>query len=231
MVLRPPASPRLTDVDALELRGVVKRLPGPPDPVLDGVDLRVEQGRTFGVVGANGAGKTTLLRIAAGLLRPDSGTVTAGGLDPEHAPRTYHARVAMLSADGGLYARLSVRRHLEWWASMAHVPRARRAAAIAATLDGFALRDLVDRRVERLSVGQRQRMRLAMTFLPHPSILLLDEPDSSLDDDGLGLLAERMREHAARGGITVWAAPERNAAALECDELLLLRGGQLERTA
>ena len=51
MVLRPPASPRLTDVDALELRGVVKRLPGPPDPVLDGVDLRVEQGRTFGVVG------------------------------------------------------------------------------------------------------------------------------------------------------------------------------------
>ena len=215
-------------MDALELRGVVKRLPGPAEPVLDGVDLRVPVGRTVGIVGANGAGKTTLLRIASGLLRPDAGTVRVGDLDPEHAARDYHSRVAMLSANGGLYARLTVRRHLDWWAAMAHVPRAQRPARIAAALDGFAMRELVDRRVERLSVGQRQRMRLAMTFLPRPSILLLDEPDASLDDDGLALLADRVREHAAEGGLTLWAAPERNAAALTRDELLLLRDGRLE---
>jgi ABC-2 type transport system ATP-binding protein len=218
-------------VQALELRGVVKRLPGPVEPVLDGLDLHVPAGGTIGVVGANGAGKTTMLRVASGLLRPDRGTVAFGGLEPEHSKRAFHSQVALLSADGGLYARLSVRRHLEWWAALAYVPRAQRAARIAAALDGFALGELAARRVERLSAGQRQRVRLAMTFLPGPAVLLLDEPDSRLDDEAVALLARRLAEHSDGGGIAVWTAPEGRAPALARDALLLLDRGRLEPLA
>jgi ABC-2 type transport system ATP-binding protein len=218
-------------VQALELRGVVKRLPGPVEPVLDGLDLHVPAGGTIGVVGANGAGKTTMLRVASGLLRPDHGTVAFGGLEPEHSRRAFHAQVALLSADGGLYARLSVRRHLEWWAAMAYVPRPQRAGRVATALEAFALGELADRRVERLSAGQRQRVRLAMTFLPGPAVLLLDEPDSRLDDEAVALLARRLAGHAAGGGIAVWTAPEGRAPALARDDLLVLDRGRLEPAA
>jgi ABC-2 type transport system ATP-binding protein len=214
-------------VSALALRGIVKRLTGPSAPVLDGLDLVVEPGRTVGIAGANGAGKTTLLRVTAGLLRPDAGRVTLGELDPERTPRPYHRRVALLSADGGLYARLTVTRHLQWWAAMSYLPREERDDRVRAVLADFELSELAGRRVERLSAGQRQRVRLAMAFLPRPELVLLDEPDARLDEDGLALLSARMAEHAQRDGLTVWAAPEGRTELLPCDELRLLSEGRL----
>jgi heme ABC exporter ATP-binding subunit CcmA len=214
-------------VSTLELRGVVKRLVGPPRPVLDGIDLTIEPGQTIGIAGTNGAGKTTLLRVTAGLLAPDAGTVALGELDSERASRLYHRHVGLLSADGNLYARLTVRRHLQWWAAMSYVPREQRDERVRAALDDFALGELGDRRVERLSAGQRQRVRLAMTFLPRPTLLLLDEPDARLDEDGLALLATALGEHARRGGVAAWAAPHGRTDLLPCDALRHIADGRL----
>jgi heme ABC exporter ATP-binding subunit CcmA len=214
-------------VSALEVREVVKRLNGPPTPVLDGLDLTIDHGQTVGIAGANGAGKTTLLRVIAGLLVPDEGRVALGRLDPERDQSRYRRRVGLLSADGGLYARLTVRGHLEWWVAMSYVPRESREELVDAGLRDFALVDLSARRVERLSAGQRQRVRLAMTFLPRPALVLLDEPDARLDEDGLALLADRVQEHTNSGGLVAWAAPEGRTAVLPCDELRHLRHGRL----
>ncbi|MFL5845922.1 MAG: ATP-binding cassette domain-containing protein [Solirubrobacteraceae bacterium] len=216
---------------ALRVQGVVMRLPGLERPVLDGADLVVAPGQSVGILGANGAGKTTFLRVVAGLLAPDAGTVALGALALADDERAYHRRVALLSADGGLYARLSVRRHLAWWAAMAFVPPDRRAPSIAAEVEAFALDELLDRRVERLSAGQRQRVRLAMAFLPAPDLVLLDEPESRLDEDALELVGRRMAAHAAAGGITAWAAPEGRAPDLPADALVVLRDGRLEARA
>jgi len=214
-------------VSALEVRGVVKRLNGPPAPVLDGIDLLVEPGGIVGIVGANGAGKTTLLRVVAGLLRPDAGRVTLGRLGPERDARAYHRRVAMLSADGGLYARLTVQRHLEWWAALCFVPRGDRPGVVARALADFGLESLSARRAERLSAGQRQRVRLAMVFLPDPAVVLLDEPDARLDEHALTLISDRLGHHTQRGGIAVWAAPEGREAPLPADRVAVLREGRL----
>src|SRR3954470_16140815 len=93
----------------LELRGIVKRWPGTPAPVLDAVDLAVAPGEVVAVTGRNGAGKTTLLRIAAGLLLPDAGTVRVDGMDPELERAACQARIGYLSAgNSGLYGRLRV---------------------------------------------------------------------------------------------------------------------------
>jgi ABC-2 type transport system ATP-binding protein len=177
-------------------------------PILDSVDLALERGMLVALVGANGVGKTTLLRIVAGLIAPDSGTVRLDGIDVSAERREYQQSLGFLSAgQTGLYARLSVREQLEYWARIAFVPRPQRADAVGRAIERFALGDLCGQRVERLSMGQRQRVRLAMTFLHEPRLLLLDEPRTSLDPAGVDALSEVLSEFVSLGGTAIWCAP------------------------
>src|SRR4051812_22672889 len=185
----------------LELSGIVKRWPGAATPVLDDVDVIVRSGEVVGVTGRNGAGKTTLLRVAAGLLLPDEGTVRVDGMDPERERDACQERIGYLSAgNSGLYGRLRVEQHLEFWARLALIPRSRRRTAIAEVRETFALDELCGKRVDRLSMGQRQRVRIALAFLHRPDLLLLDEPRTSLDAEGARLVAAALQSVVARGG-------------------------------
>jgi ABC-type multidrug transport system ATPase subunit len=178
------------------------------DPVLDGVSFTVPRGAAVWVTGGNGAGKTTLMRILSGLIRPDSGEVSLDGLDPERERREYQQHIGTLAAgDRGLFARLSVRRHLQVWAGVAFVPRSEQATQIASTAARFGLEQLLDARVDRISMGQRQRVRMAMTFLHRPTLALLDEPLNSLDDEGGELLRAGISEVLAQGGACLWFSP------------------------
>ena len=111
--------------------------------VLRGIDLHVAPGSSVGIAGRNGAGKTTLLRIGTGILTPDQGTVTIDGLRSDRNWREYHRRLGFLSAgDRGLYARFSVRGHLQYATRLAFMPRSARAAAIDDAVVRFGLNDL-----------------------------------------------------------------------------------------
>jgi ABC-2 type transport system ATP-binding protein len=176
--------------------------------VLRDINLQVAPGTATRISGCNGAGKTTLLRIATGILAPDSGTVTIDGMTGGGNWREYHRRIGFLSAgDRGLYARVSVRGHLEYWATLAFVPRPERKQAVAEALERFGLTELEKRRADRLSQGQRQRLRLALTLVHRPKVLLLDEPRNSLDAEGLEMLAGAVRGVLTRGGAVIWCAP------------------------
>jgi ABC-2 type transport system ATP-binding protein len=191
----------------LALHGIVKRWPGVPR-VLEGIDLELEPGTALAVVGRNGAGKTTLLRIAGGLIAPESGSVRIGELDSERDRTEFQRRAGFLSAGNtGLYARLRGRHHLDLWARLALLPRAARAAAIRRVTRAFALDSLLDRRVDRISMGQRQRLRLALAFLHDPTVVLLDEPTTSLDDEGIAILGRALADLKERGGAAVVCVP------------------------
>jgi ABC-type multidrug transport system ATPase subunit len=221
-------SPAPAVAPLLELRGVVKRWPGAAAPVLGGVELAVCAGEAVAITGRNGTGKTTLLRIAAGMLLADAGSVRVAGLDPERDRTAYHARVGFLSAgDGGLYGRLTVEQHLDFWARLALLPRARRRAATERVRATFALAELCGRRVSRLSMGQRQRVRLALAFLHEPDLVLLDEPRTSLDDEGAQLLAAAVAELTARGGAAVVCAPGATETGIPCDRRHRVDAGAL----
>ena len=197
--------------------------------VLRDVDLNLTPGTAVRVEGANGAGKTTLLRIGAGILRPDAGTVRLEGLPAEGNWREYHRRVGFLSAgDRGLYARFSVRGHLAYAARIAFVPRADRRQAVEATLVRFDLQDLAKRRADRLSQGQRQRLRLALTVVHRPRVLLLDEPRNSLDAPGQAMLADAVAEVLAAGGAVLWCSPAGEQQPVEFDRSYAIRDGALE---
>jgi ABC-2 type transport system ATP-binding protein len=191
----------------LELKGIVKRWRGSPR-VLEGVDLEVEAGAAVAVSGRNGAGKTTLLRIAGGLIAPESGTVRVNGLDPERERTEFQQQAGLLSAgNSGLYGRLKAEQHLDMWVRVALIPRRDRTGAIGRVTGMFDLEPLFGKRVDRLSMGQRQRLRLALAFLHDPQVVLLDEPDTSLDDEGLLLLGRALEELKAAGGAALVCVP------------------------
>jgi heme ABC exporter ATP-binding subunit CcmA len=214
----------------LAVSGVVKHWPGEQPPVLDGVDLQLGPGELVAVAGRNGIGKTTLLRIVAGLLLADSGQVSVLGLDAEAGRTAYNRHLGLLTAgNSGLYARLGVDQNLDFWARMTLIGRAQRGQAIADVLDHFALHEVRGRRVDRLSMGQRQRLRIALAFLHEPELLLLDEPCTSLDAEGVRIVRSALALHRARGGAAIVCSPESEQEALGLDITHELIAGRLER--
>jgi heme ABC exporter ATP-binding subunit CcmA len=218
----PVAAMRLDNVTRHFGRGAKRRV------VLRNVTLVVDPGTVVHVGGNNGAGKTTLLRLMAGILRPNGGAVSIDGLSVERNWREFHRRIGFLSAgDRGLYARLSVRSHLEYWCALAFVSREERPSRIEEALSAFGLAELSDRRSERLSQGQRQRLRLALALVHRPQVVLLDEPRNSLDADGLELLASGVRAAVDRGASVVWCSPPGEDRPVDFDRRFVLQDGQV----
>jgi ABC-type multidrug transport system ATPase subunit len=215
-------------VTLFSLEGVVKQWPKVAAPVLAGVSLRLGAGEAVGVHGRNGSGKTTLLRIAAGLITPDSGRVELEGTSPESGRREFQRRIGFVSAgNGALFARLSVDHHLAFCGRLALLDAEAARRASAEVVEDFALDELRGKRVDRLSSGQRQRLRLALGFLHDPRVLLLDEPGTSLDEPARGLLAAALERRRARGVAAIVCSPSPAAEGVTVDRSFLVRDGDL----
>lgn len=198
------------------------------EPVLDGLDLSLDLGTKTWIGGRNGVGKTTLMRIAAGLIDPDRGRAQVWGFTASENRARYQRLVAFLPAgDRGLYARLTVRHQLRFWAQIGLLPAPRVRQAVEHALEAFELRELADRRVDRLSMGQRQRLRIAMTFLGEPETVLLDEPLTSLDAEGAAVLTRAIDDLIERHGALLWCSPTGERLNQEFDARWVLSGGRL----
>jgi len=181
------------------------------------VDLDLAGGERLAVLGDNGAGKTTLLRILATATRPAAGRLELFGLDASAGRERLRPRLGYLGHQPGLYPALTARENLEFFAALHDVERRRVGEALAeADLEAVA-----GRRVEQLSRGQQQRLALARTTLHRPELLVLDEPDASLDAPGRDLLGR-----ALQGRTVVLATHDRALARELCGRGLLLRAGR-----
>lgn len=197
--------------------------------MLRDIDLELRSGELVWLTGENGAGKTTLLRIVAGIVAPDNGTVSVCGLDVRGARRAYQQQLGLLTAgNSGLYARMTVRQHFVYWARLALLASGQRSELVEESIERFELSALADRRLDRMSMGQRQRVRIAMAFLHRPALVLLDEPANSLDDEGCTVLAGAVEEHQRSGGSTIWCSPGREGPGTRVDHRLRLVAGGLQ---
>jgi ABC-type multidrug transport system ATPase subunit len=213
----------------LAVCGLCKHWPGRPQPTLDGLDLDLRGGDVVSITGRNGAGKTTLLRIIGGLVAADRGSVHLDGIALGEQRRSYQRRIGLLTpGDRGLYARITVHRHLDLWARLALLDAEARTEALRRSYEHFALEEIAEQRVDRISMGQRQRVRLALAFLHAPRLVLLDEPATSLDSSALELLRAAVDDVAKRGGTCLAVAPEGAETGLESGRALALRDGRLE---
>nr|WP_204261355.1 ABC transporter ATP-binding protein [Blastococcus saxobsidens] len=198
-------------------------------PVLTGVDLHVPEGSFIALLGPSGCGKTTLLRLIAGFDDPDSGTVVLGERVVAGGGRSVPARrrgIGFVPQEGGLFPHLTVAGNISFG-----LPRGQRR-------DGVRVRELLElvglhaalaeRSPHQLSGGQQQRVALARALAPRPSLVLLDEPFSSLD----AALREETRVAVsaaltATGATAVLVTHDQAEALSMADQVAVLRGGRL----
>ncbi|HEY4187205.1 MAG TPA: heme ABC exporter ATP-binding protein CcmA [Polyangia bacterium] len=192
-----------------------------------GLSFSVAAGEIYGLLGPNGAGKTTTLRILAGLLRPTEGTARIDGVDCGQDPREAQRRLGFLTGTTGLYGRLTGREMLAYFGALEGMTRARvaeRTAELSGILD---LHDLLDRRCEALSSGQKQRISVARAALHDPPVLILDEPTVGLDVLASRFLREYIGAERARGKAVIFSTHYLAEAELLCDRIGLLYEGRL----
>ena len=200
--------------------------------VLSGVELSVEQGQVVALLGANGAGKSTLMRMIAGLGKPDRGDVVLGGASLRktgHEPRRY---IGLVSHAPLLYDNLSAWENLAFFAQMYDLqdPGARIEAVLRAV-------DLWARRrdpVRTYSRGMTQRLAIARAVLHDPPVLLLDEPDTGLDQASAEMLSRLIRELGAANRAILLTTHNLERALLWADSVRLLADGKIvlcEQTA
>lgn len=164
---------------AIEAVDVAKDYAGAP--ALRGVNLTVERGELFGLVGPDGAGKTTFLRILAGLLSLSGGTVRIAGLDVSTEPAAVKERIGYMSQRFSLSETLTVAENLLYVSEVWHVQRGERRKRVGRLLEFSRLGPFQDRLTRNLSGGMKQKLSLCACLIHEPQILLLDEPTIGVD--------------------------------------------------
>lgn len=150
-------------------------------PALASIDLRIEAGESFGLLGANGAGKTTFIRLLTGYLVASSGSVAVDGFDPIADARAVHERIGFVAETSRLYPELRVRGFLRFAGGVRGLSGVPLRNAVDRALARFALEDVALRPIGNLSKGYQQRVNLAQAFLHDPALLIVDEPTAGLD--------------------------------------------------
>jgi ABC-2 type transport system ATP-binding protein len=148
---------------------------------LDGLDLEIESGEPFGLLGANGAGKTTFIRLVTGFLIPSAGTLTVDGLSPVHDWRAVRRRLGYVAETSRLYPDLRVRSFLRFAGGARQLAGEALRNAVDETLNRFELAEVANRLIGHLSKGFQQRISLAQAFLEDPPLVIVDEPTIGLD--------------------------------------------------
>ena len=207
----------------LEIKGLKKTYS--LKPILRGIDIVLDQAECMALLGANGAGKTTLLRILACLTKPGAGILRIGGLDIVREAQRVRKLVGFVGHQPNLYDELTVLENLLFFGRMYSVKQAHERSVTLLQKVGLARR--AGERVGTLSHGQLQRLSLGRAFLHSPQLLLLDEPDTGLDDEGIELLEELLREHTEHGGTTLFTTHNFERAVKFSDRICMLGGGRV----
>jgi ABC-2 type transport system ATP-binding protein len=205
-------------VPAISLDRLVKRF-GEVTAVA-GLDLTVRPGEIVAFLGPNGAGKTSTIDILLGLSHPSEGTAEVFGLDP--ATAVAHGRVAAVMQTGGLLKDLTVRETVQLTASLFRAAR-----PVDEVLDRAGITGIADRRVEKCSGGEQQRLRFAMALLPEPDLLILDEPTTGMDVEARRAFWTAIRQDAAAGRTVLFATHYLDEADTYADRIVMVRKGEI----
>lgn len=184
---------------AISVTALTKHYPGVQ--ALTALDLEVPAGSIYGFLGPNGAGKSTTLKLLAGLIRPTSGGATIAGV-PLTAGAAFRREVGFLAQEPRFYDWMTARETLRYVASLYPDPAARTREWISKVIETVGLSDAAERRTGTFSGGMRQRLGIAQALVGRPSVLLLDEPVSSLDPIGRREVLDLMK--ALKGQATIF---------------------------
>jgi ABC-2 type transport system ATP-binding protein len=189
---------------------------------IEDLDLTVERGEVFGFLGPNGAGKTTTIRLLLDLIRPTRGRALVGGLDSRADGLEVRRRAGYLPGDLNLPPKHTARQMIEYLAKIRDMPDRGRADQLAERL-GLDL----DRQIDELSKGNREKIGVVSAFMHDPELLILDEPTSGLDPLRQRDVRELMRERADAGRTVFLSSHELDQVEQVAGRVGIIREGRL----
>ena len=193
--------------------------------VLRGISLEAASGEIFGLLGPNGAGKTTTLRVICTLLTPDAGTVSVLGFDTRTAPVEVRRRVGVVTAEIGVYPRLTARENITYFAQLSRAGDLR--DRVDAVIDRLGIGAFANQRAESLSSGQKQKVAIARAIVHDPPVLMFDEPTSNLDVLASRDIREFMVESRSRGKCVIFSTHVLHDAERLCDRIAIMHEGRV----
>jgi ABC-2 type transport system ATP-binding protein len=195
---------------------------------VDGLDLEVYEGETFGLLGPNGAGKTTVVRLLNGIIKPSGGTARVNGFDIVQQEDDVKRVTGMLAESPGLYEKLSAREFLEFMGALYDVPGDVLEGRIDELLKLFGLHERRNHLIEGYSSGMKQKLLIAAALIHDPPILFLDEPTSTLDPRAAHMVKELIQELADTAGKTIFMCSHLLPVVEElCDRIGIINNGRL----
>lgn len=206
----------------LEIDGVSKRYGA--TVALSAMTFDVRAGEIFGFVGSNGAGKTTAMRIALGVLAADAGEVRWDGAPVTAQTRS---RIGYMPEERGLYPRMRVGEQLEYMARLHGMGRAAAGRATREWTERLGVAARLGDEVQKLSLGNQQRVQLAAALVHDPEILVLDEPFSGLDPVAVDVMSQVLRDKAAAGVPAIFSSHQLDLVERLCDRVGIVRAGSM----
>ncbi len=214
---------------AIESLQLIKRYPGQKKedrPAIDTIDLTVESGQLYGLVGPDGAGKTTLLRILSTVMEPTSGSARLAGFDVMKQSEDVRALLGYMPQAFSLYPDLTVMENLKFFADINGVSAQKQKTRIDELLEFARLTEFTMRRSENLSGGMRKKLALACALIHDPKILLLDEPTTGVDPVSRRELW-RLLSKVIQQGVTVLVSTPYMDEAERCNTVSIINRGRV----
>lgn len=210
-------------VDRIEIDSLCKRFG--EAVALREMSFSVGAGELFGFVGSNGAGKTTTMRIILGVLAADSGQVR---IDGRQANLHLRRRIGYMPEERGLYPTMRVGEQLSYLARLHGLPPRRAAAAAGVWLERLGVAARREEEVQKLSLGNQQRVQLAAALVHDPEVLVLDEPFAGLDPVAVEVMSQVLTEQAGRGVPVIFSSHQLDLVERLCHRVGIVRRGQMQ---
>jgi ABC-2 type transport system ATP-binding protein len=194
---------------------------------VDDLTLKVERGEFFAVLGPNAAGKTTLIRVLAGLLKPTRGTAQVAGFDVQTAPLEARRRLAYVPDFPFLYDKLTPLEFLRFTGQIFQMSEGRIQTASRELIPRFHLEAFVNKPIEGLSHGTRQRVAIVSALLHDPEVLVIDEPMVGLDPQHSRVVKDVLKERTRQGATVFLSTHQLSVAEEMADRIGIMHQGRL----
>jgi ABC-2 type transport system ATP-binding protein len=195
---------------------------------VDNLNLDIQTGEIYGLLGHNGAGKTTTINMLIGVQTPTSGTITILGHDTAKHPIEARRQIGLLPDTSGNYGHLSARHNLGFFAELAGIKKQEAGEKIDELIELVGLSDWIDEKTENYSRGMKRRLGIAQSLIRNPQVLIYDEPTLGIDPEGTIMIRELIRKLAKEQGKTILMTthllPEVSRL---CDRVAIMSHGKL----
>ena len=194
---------------------------------VNGISLKVNKGELFAFLGVNGAGKSTTIDIMCGLLARDGGKVVIDGVDIDDDMKAVSSKIGVVFQNSVLDGVLTVRENLTYRAALYGIYGTQAKEKIAALAEELEFTDFLDRRLSRLSGGQRRGADVARALINDPSVLILDEPTTGLDPQTRKTMWKVIGQMRQRNDMTVFLTTHYMEEAADADYVVILDSGKV----